>query len=54
MRGGVLGIVLIGLGVVLLLSSRGVLNVDWDVVWRLWPAILIYLGLVRIVRAMGV
>ncbi len=41
---------LIVLGGVLLLVNLGFGGVDWDVVWRLWPAILIYAGLVRILR----
>ncbi len=51
MRGaGIVGIILILLGVLVLLGNMGYLGVNWDVIWRLWPAILIYLGLVRIVR----
>jgi len=51
MRGsGLVGIMLILLGALVLLGNMGYLGVDWDVIWRLWPAILIYLGLVRIVR----
>lgn len=44
------GVVLIVLGGLLLLVNLGLGGVDWDVVWRLWPAILIYAGLVRILR----
>ncbi|MGH7751699.1 MAG: hypothetical protein ACREN5_02685 [Gemmatimonadales bacterium] len=27
---------------------------SWDVIWRLWPTVLIYLGLVRILRYVAV
>jgi hypothetical protein len=39
-------IILIGLGVILLLSNLGRLPADpWPLVWRLWPVILIVIGL---------
>lgn len=47
------GIILLALGALLLLGSLGYGGVDWDTVWRLWPAILIYAGLIRILRFAG-
>jgi hypothetical protein len=46
-RGGLVGpLLLIGLGVIFLLNNLGVLAVSvWDVVFRLWPVILIAIGL---------
>jgi hypothetical protein len=39
-------IILIGTGVILLLSNMGLLAVDaWAVIWRLWPVLLIIIGL---------
>jgi hypothetical protein len=39
-------IILIGLGVILLLSNLGRLPADpWPLIWRLWPVILIVIGL---------
>ncbi len=55
MRGGaVWGLVLIALGVIILLGNLGYFQFDWDVLWRLWPTVLIYLGVVRILRYIGV
>lgn len=46
-RGGLVGpLLLIGIGVVFLLNNLGVLAVSvWDVIFRLWPVILIAIGL---------
>ncbi|NIO06896.1 MAG: hypothetical protein GTO40_02485, partial [Deltaproteobacteria bacterium] len=46
-RGGLVGpLLLIGLGVIFLLNNLGVLAVSvWDVVFHLWPVILIAIGL---------
>ncbi|HEY43919.1 MAG TPA: cell wall-active antibiotics response protein [Anaerolineae bacterium] len=46
-RGGLVGpLLLIGLGVIFLLNNLGVLAVNiWDVIFRLWPVILIAIGL---------
>ena len=39
-------IILVGLGVILLLSNLGRLPADpWPLIWRLWPVILIVIGL---------
>jgi len=43
-------VILIILGLVILVANFGVFGITWDVIWRLWPTILIYAGLVRIVR----
>ena len=40
-----LGIVILFVGVVALLASFDVINVSWRVVWRLWPLLLIFLGI---------
>ena len=46
-RGGLVGpLLLIGAGVVFLLNNLGILAVSvWDVIFRLWPVILIAIGL---------
>jgi len=46
-RGGfVWPLILITLGVIFLLSNLGVLNWNvWDLVWRLWPVLIIAIGL---------
>jgi hypothetical protein len=46
-RGGLVGpLLLIGLGVIFLLNNLGVLAVSlWDVIFHLWPVILIAIGL---------
>jgi hypothetical protein len=39
-------VILIGLGVVFLLNNPGILNWSvWDVIFRLWPVLLIAAGL---------
>jgi len=38
-------LVLILAGIVLLLNQLGIWNVDWSYVWRLWPLLLILIGL---------
>lgn len=40
-----LGIIIIFVGVVALLSSLDVIDFDWMVAWRLWPMILICIGI---------
>ncbi len=52
-RFSVIGFLLILLGLLLLLGSLGVLDVSVDTIWRFWPAILIYAGLVRILHYLG-
>ena len=38
-------IILIGVGVILLLNNLGVImGSPWEVIWRLWPVLLIALG----------
>lgn len=48
------GLILVAVGGLLLLSSLGYGGIDWDVIWRLWPGIFIYAGLVRILEYLGV
>ncbi len=48
------GIVLVGVGVLLLLGNLGYGGITWDLLWRLWPGILIYAGFVRIFEYLGV
>ena len=47
-------LVFIALGVIILLGNLGYIPLDWDLIWRLWPTVLIYLGAVRILRYVGV
>ncbi len=49
----IVGIALVVLGLLALLGNLGYFEFNWDVLWRLWPAILIYAGLVRLVRYFG-
>jgi fatty acid desaturase len=51
-RSTIWGLIMIALGGLLLLANAGY-GIDWDILWRLWPAILIYAGLVRILRYAG-
>lgn len=46
-RGGLVGpVILIGLGIILLLNSLGILEWNvWEVIFRLWPVLLIAWGL---------
>lgn len=46
-RGGFVGpLILITLGVIFLLSNLGLLSWNlWDLIWRLWPVLLIAIGL---------
>lgn len=44
------GLVLLAIGALLLFGNLGYFGVNWDTIWRLWPAILIYAGLVRILE----
>lgn len=53
-RDVVWGLILLVLGALLLLGNFGYGGLNWDVVWRLWPGILIYAGLVRIFEYLGV
>lgn len=47
------GLILIVIGGVFLLDSFGYVGLDWDVVWRLWPLVLVYLGLRSIFEHFG-
>lgn len=47
-------VILIVLGALLLLGNLGYGGANWDVIWRLWPLILVYSGLVRILEYLGV
>jgi hypothetical protein len=48
------GLLLAAVGVLLLLGNFGIGGVTWDLLWRLWPGILIYAGFVRIFEYLGV
>ncbi len=39
------GILLIAIGGLFLFNNLGVLNVNWETIWRLWPMILVFWGL---------
>ncbi|MCX6134614.1 MAG: DUF5668 domain-containing protein [Ignavibacteriales bacterium] len=39
------GILLIAIGGLFLLNNLGVLNVNWETIWRLWPMVLVFWGL---------
>jgi hypothetical protein len=41
-------------GILLLLGNLGYGGITWDLLWRLWPGILIYAGFVRIFEYLGV
>ncbi len=41
----ILGIITILIGLVLLVSNLGYLNVDWQTILKIWPAILIFWGI---------
>ena len=47
------GVILAAVGVLLLLGNFGYGGVTWDLIWRLWPGILIYAGFVRIFEYLG-
>lgn len=38
------GLMFILVGLLVLLNNLGVLNVNWDLIWRFWPLILIFAG----------
>ena len=40
-----LGIIVLFVGVVALLASIGVIEFSWRVAWRLWPMLLIFVGI---------
>lgn len=48
------GVILMGVGLVLLLDNIGVINFHWGSVFRLWPVILIVLGLNMLMPRTGV
>jgi hypothetical protein len=39
------GVLLIAIGGLFLFNNLGVLNVNWETIWRLWPMILVFWGL---------
>ncbi|HTY37182.1 MAG TPA: DUF5668 domain-containing protein [Bacteroidota bacterium] len=43
------GVLLIAIGGLFLVNNLGVLNVNWDTIWRLWPMILVFWGLTILV-----
>ena len=43
-----LGIIILAVGVVSLLASINVINFSWRVAWRLWPMLLIYIGIITL------
>ena len=48
------GVIVAAAGVLPLLANFGYGGVSWDLLWRLWPGILIYAGFVRIFEYLGV
>jgi hypothetical protein len=48
------GVVIAVVGVLLLLGNFGYGGITWDLLWRLWPGILLYAGFVRIFEYLGV
>lgn len=48
------GVVIAVVGVLLLLGNFGYGGTTWDLLWRLWPGILLYAGFVRIFEYLGV
>jgi len=42
------GIILSVLGILLLLKNFGLMNLDWDTIFKFWPLLLIYAGLASI------
>jgi len=42
------GLILTLLGVILLLRNYGLLDLDWEVILKFWPLLLIYAGLATI------
>ena len=41
-----LGIIILFIGVVSLLASLDVIDFNWRIVWKLWPMLLIFTGIV--------
>lgn len=41
-----LGILILFIGVVSLLASLDVIDFSWRIVWKLWPMLLIFIGIV--------
>jgi hypothetical protein len=39
------GVLLIAIGGLFLFNNLGLLNVNWETIWRLWPMILVFWGL---------
>lgn len=39
------GIILLFIGVVTLLATLGVFDFKWNIAWRLWPMLFIFLGI---------
>lgn len=48
------GVVIAVVGVLLLLGNFGYGGITGDLLWRLWPGILLYAGFVRIFEYLGV
>ena len=40
-----IGIILLFVGVVTLLTTLDVITVSWRIIWRLWPMLLIFIGI---------
>ena len=45
-RNWFLGILFVAIGVVALLSTLGVIDFSWRIVWKLWPMLLVLIGIV--------
>lgn len=43
-----LGIVLVAMGVLSLLVSLDVIDFSWTIAWRLWPMLLVFIGIVML------
>ncbi len=41
-----LGIIILFIGVVSLLASLDVIDFSWRIVWKLWPMVLIFIGII--------
>ncbi len=44
-RNLLLGIILLFVGVIALLASLDIFEFRWSIVWRLWPMLLIFIGI---------
>ena len=40
-----IGIIILFIGVVALLNTSGVIDFSWRIAWRMWPILLIFIGI---------